>query len=88
MLQAVLSLCEGNPLSMHLIGDAVAVAAAVPQGPWLCDNVCGLKTHASCDGVLILQVRGLMCGCVGIKTLNPKHNDPGKKPVLDRMVGT
>ena len=56
MLQALLSFCEGNTLSIHLLGDAVALGAAVAQGPWLCDNVCNLVLQANCDGVLIIQV--------------------------------
>ncbi len=54
--QAAMSMCEGNLLSAHLIGDAIALAAAAAQAPWLCGDMCSGLGQLCCSSWVILQV--------------------------------
>ena len=56
-MQVVVSLCEGNILGTHLIGDAIAMAAACAQAPWLCGHLCSALQQAVCISWIFLQVR-------------------------------
>ena len=55
-LQVVLSTCEGNTLSAHLVGDMVCLLLAAAQIPWLCTSQCSFWAQASCATWLIMQV--------------------------------
>lgn len=41
-VQAVLSLCDGNTMGPHIVGDLVCVLLAAAQAPWLCSAPCSL----------------------------------------------
>ena len=53
--QAAMSMCEGNPLSAHLVGDAIALAAAAAQAPWLCRDMCTGLGHFCCSSWVVMQ---------------------------------
>ena len=55
-LQAVLSMCEGNLVAPRLLGDAVAMAAALVQSPWLCGGMGSPLQLACCFALLFYQV--------------------------------
>lgn len=54
--QAAISMCEGNMLSVHLLGDAIALAAAAAQAPWLCTGMCTTLGQLCCCAWVIMQV--------------------------------
>ncbi len=45
-MQAVLSLCDGNTMGPHIVGDLVCVLLAAAQAPWLCSAPCSLLMSA------------------------------------------
>ena len=50
-----MSMCEGNPLSKHLLGDAFALAAAAAQAPWLCGDMCMGLGQVYCSSWVVMQ---------------------------------
>lgn len=58
--QAATSMCEGNLLGTHLLGDAMAFAAALAQAPWLCGAACTFPSQAGCFAWLLAQVSRLV----------------------------
>ncbi|BDA46593.1 hypothetical protein COCOBI_09-0450 [Coccomyxa sp. Obi] len=57
---AAMSLCEGNLLSAHLLGDALALAAAVAQAPCLCGGMGSLLGRSGCALLVVLQAFGAL----------------------------
>lgn len=55
-MQAAMSLCEGNLLGAHLLCDALALAVAAAQAPWLCSSMCTVLGCFCCAVCLVLQV--------------------------------
>lgn len=54
-----MSMCEGNPLSAHLLGDALALAAAAAQAPCLCNEMCTVLGRSGCAISVVLLVISL-----------------------------
>ena len=55
-MQAVLSLCDGNTMGPHMVGDLVCVLLAAAQAPWLCSAPCSLELVASSAAWLAARV--------------------------------
>lgn len=55
--QVVLSLCDGNTMSAHCVGDLLCLLLAAAQAPRLCVSPCPLWLQASTTVWLLAQVR-------------------------------
>ena len=55
--QVALSLCEGNTMGPHIVGDLVSVLLAMAQAPWLCHAPCTFWTTAASTAWLAARVR-------------------------------
>ncbi|CAL8471194.1 g10736 [Coccomyxa elongata] len=57
---AAMSMCEGNLLSAHLLGDALALTAAAVQAPCLCSEMCTVLGRSGCAICVVLQAFGAL----------------------------
>ena len=55
-VQVVLSLCDGNTMGPHIVGDLACVLLAAAQAPWLCGVPCSLWAAAASTAWLAARV--------------------------------